>query len=241
MEHHPVVSPQEWLVARKALLVKEKEATRLRDKLTAERMALPWIKIDKEYTFDTPEGKKTLADLFAGRSQLVIYHFMFAPGWGAGCPGCSHMSDHLAGPLPHLEHHDVSLAVVSRAPIAEIEAYKKRMGWHFPWVSSFGTDFNYDFHVSLAKDDLASGTAIYNFATLPAQADAADVEAHGLSVFYKDESGQVFHTYSAYARGVEELVGTLMILDRAPKGRNEKTAGDFVRRHDEYEKAQAAR
>jgi predicted dithiol-disulfide oxidoreductase (DUF899 family) len=132
MEYHPVVSPQEWLVARKALLLKEKNATRLRDKLNAERMALPWVKIDKEYTFDTPQGKQTLADLFDGRSQLVIYHFMFGPGWGAGCPGCSHMSDHFAGPLPHLEHHDVSLAVVSRAPMAEIEAYKKRMGWHFP-------------------------------------------------------------------------------------------------------------
>lgn len=241
MEQHPVVSPQEWLAARKALLVKEKEATRLRDKLNAERMALPWVKVDREYTFDTPDGKKTLADLFDGRSQLVIYHFMFGPGWAAGCPGCSHMSDHFGGPLPHLEHHDVSLAVVSRAPMAEIEAYKNRMGWHFPWVSSFGTDFNYDFHVFLPKEDLASGTAVYNFANLPAKADAADVEAHGISAFYKDESGQVFHTYSTYARGVEELVGTLMILDRAPKGRNEKTAGDFVRRHDEYEKAQAAR
>jgi predicted dithiol-disulfide oxidoreductase (DUF899 family) len=197
-------------------------------------MALPWVKVDKQYAFETPDGRKSLADLFNGRSQLVVYHFMFGPGWAAGCPGCSHMSDHLDGPRTHLEHHDVSLAVISRAPIAEIEAYKKRMGWHFPWVSSFGSDFNYDYHVSFTKEDLASGKASYNFADLPVRADATDVEAHGLSVFYRDESGEVFHTYSTYARGVEELVGTLMILDRAPKGRNEKTAGDFVRRHDEY-------
>ncbi len=241
MENHPVVSREEWLAARKALLVKEKEATRLRDKLNAERMALPWVKIEKEYVFDSPHGKITLADLFDGRSQLVIYHFMFAPGWAAGCPGCSHMSDHLDGPLPHLRHHDVSLAVVARAPIADIEAYKKRMGWRFPWVSSFGSDFNYDFQVTLPKEDIAAGHAIYNFASLPAQADAKDIEAHGISVFYQDESGEVFHTYSTYARGVEEWVGTLMILDRAPKGRNEKRAGDFVRRHDEYEQAEAAR
>jgi predicted dithiol-disulfide oxidoreductase (DUF899 family) len=241
MENHPVVSREEWLAARTALLVKEKEATRLRDKLNAERMALPWVKIEKEYAFDTPHGKVTLADLFDGRSQLVIYHFMFAPGWAAGCPGCSHMADHLDGPLPHLEHHDVSLAVVARAPIADIEAYKKRMGWRFPWVSSFGSDFNYDFQVTLPKEDIAAGKANYNFADLPAQPDAKDIEAHGISVFYKDESGQVFHTYSTYGRGVEEWVGTLMILDRAPKGRNEKHAGDFVRRHDEYEKAEAAR
>jgi predicted dithiol-disulfide oxidoreductase (DUF899 family) len=238
MEHHPVVSQQEWLAARKALLLKEKESTRLRDKLNAERKALPWVKVGKQYVFDAPEGKKSLADLFDGRSQLVIYHFMFGPDWAAGCPGCSHMSDHLGGPLPHLEHHDVSLAVVSRAPIAAIEAYKKRMGWRFPWVSSFGTDFNYDYHVSFTKENLASGNASYNFTDLPARADAADTEAHGVSAFYKDEHGQVFHTYSTYARGVEEWVGTLMILDRTPKGRNEKTAGDFVRRHDEYQDAQ---
>jgi predicted dithiol-disulfide oxidoreductase (DUF899 family) len=231
---HPVVSQAEWIAARKALLVREKEATRMRDQLNAERMALPWVKVDKQYAFETPDGRKSLADLFNGRSQLVVYHFMFGPGWAAGCPGCSHMSDHLDGPRTHLEHHDVSLAVISRAPIAEIEAYKKRMGWHFPWVSSFGSDFNYDYHVSFTKEDLASGKASYNFADLPVRADATDVEAHGLSVFYRDESGEVFHTYSTYARGVEELVGTLMILDRAPKGRNEKTAGDFVRRHDEY-------
>ncbi|HTW63657.1 MAG TPA: thioredoxin family protein [Bryobacteraceae bacterium] len=245
MEHHPAVSRavsrEEWLAARKALLIKEKEATRLRDQLNAERMALPWVKIEKEYTFDSPQGKTTLADLFAGRSQLVIYHFMFAPGWAAGCPGCSHMSDHLDGPLTHLEHHDVSLAVVSRAPIVDIEAYKKRMGWRFPWVSSFGTGFNYDFQVTLPKEDIASGKAVYNFANVPAQADAKDIEAHGISAFYKDQSGQVFHTYSTYARGVEEWVGTLMILDRTPKGRNEKSAGDFVRRHDEYDKAATAR
>jgi predicted dithiol-disulfide oxidoreductase (DUF899 family) len=240
-ENHPVVTREEWLAARQALLVKEKEATRLRDRLNAERMALPWVKVTKDYIFDTPHGNRTLPDLFDGRSQLVIYHFMFAPGWAAGCPGCSHMADNIDGALPHLENHDVTLAMASRATVAEIEAYRKRMGWRLPWVSSFGNDFNYDFHVSFHKQDLEAGNATYNFAPLAARTVNDDAEAHGISVFYKNESGEVFHTYSCYARGVEELVGTLMILDFAPKGRNEKTAGDFVRRHDEYKTAKAAR
>jgi predicted dithiol-disulfide oxidoreductase (DUF899 family) len=244
MEQHPVVSQEEWLTARKALLLKEKEATHLRDKINAERLALPWVKVDKPYVFDTPEGKKTLAQLFDGRSQLVVYHFMLGPGWAAGCPGCSFLSDHIDGALPHLEHHDVTMVTVSRAPLAEIQAYKARMGWRFPWVSAFGSDFNYDYHVSFAKDDLAGGTAFYNFTETPVPADSAYTELPGLSAFYKDEAGNVFHTYSSYARGGEELIGTLMILDRAPKGRNEKTTMDFVRRHDEYEekpKAQVAK
>jgi predicted dithiol-disulfide oxidoreductase (DUF899 family) len=244
MEHHPVVSQEEWLTARKALLLKEKEATHLRDKINAERLALPWVKVDKTYVFDTPEGKKTLAQLFDGRSQLVVYHFMLGPGWAAGCPGCSFLSDHIDGALPHLEHHDVTMVTVSRAPLAEIQAYKARMGWRFPWVSAFGSDFNYDYHVSFAKDDLAGGTAFYNFTEMPVPADSAYTELPGLSAFYKDEAGNVFHTYSSYARGGEDLIGTLMILDRAPKGRNEKTTMDFVRRHDEYEekpKAQVAK
>src|SRR5580692_9580699 len=169
MQQHPVVSQDEWLAARKALLLREKEATHLRDKINAERLALPWVKVEKEYIFETPKGKKTLADLFGGRSQLIIYHFMLGPGWAAGCPGCSFLCDHLDGALPHLEHHDVTLIAVSRAPLAEIERYKARMGWRFPWVSSFGSDFNFDYHVSFTKEALASGTIIYNFSEIDAK------------------------------------------------------------------------
>ena len=235
MQHHPVVSRDEWLTRRKALLVKEKEATRLRDKVNAERLALPWVKVGKDYVFDAPAGKSSLSDLFDGRSQLIVYHFMLGPGWAAGCAGCSFLADHLDGALPHLEHHDVTLLAVSRAPLAEIDDYKRRMGWRFPWVSSFGSDFNYDYHVSFTKDELAKGKVSYNF-TETDSADAND-ELPGLSAFIKDEAGDVFHTYSSYARGPEELIGALMILDRAPKGRNETTIMDFVRRHDEYEDA----
>jgi predicted dithiol-disulfide oxidoreductase (DUF899 family) len=231
--HHPVVSREEWLAARKALLVHEKEETRLRDKIRAERLALPWVKVEKPYLFDTPFGQESLADLFEGRSQLIIYHFMLGPGWGAGCPGCSFLADHFDGALPHLEHHDVTLTAVSRAPLAEIEAYRKRMGWRFPWASSFGTDFNFDFGVSFTKEELAKGEVFYNFTATPTA--RANDELPGLSAFIKDEAGDIFHTYSGYARGGEEMVGTLMILDRAPKGRNEKSTMDFVRRHDEYE------
>jgi len=232
----PVVSQAEWLAARRALLAKEKELVHLRDEVNAQRLALPWVRVEKSYTFDTPHGRRTLADLFAGRSQLIVYHFMLGPGWAAGCPGCSFLSDHLDGALPHLEHHDVTLTAVSRAPLAEITAYKTRMGWRFPWVSSHGGDFNYDYHVSFTPEDLADGKVFYNFAEVDA-AQAAP-ELPGLSAFYKDEAGGVFHTYSSYARGPEELIGTLMILDRAPKGRNETTIMDFVRRHDEYETAE---
>jgi predicted dithiol-disulfide oxidoreductase (DUF899 family) len=233
MQQNRIVSQEEWLEARKALLAKEKEATRLRDRINAERLALPWVKVEKTYIFETPAGKKTLAELFAGRSQLIVYHFMLGPGWDAGCPGCSFLADHFSGALPHLEHHDVTLIAVSRAPLPEIDAYKRRMGWHFPWVSSFGSDFNFDYHVSFTKDELAKGKVFYNFTEIDA-ANAND-ELFGLSAFLKDEAGNVFHTYSSYARGVEELAGALMILDRAPNGRNEKSAMDFVRRHDEYE------
>jgi predicted dithiol-disulfide oxidoreductase (DUF899 family) len=232
----PVVSQAEWLAARRALLAKEKEAVRLRDELNAQRLALPWVRVDRTYTFDTPDGRRALAGLFAGRSQLIVYHFMLAPGWAAGCPGCSFLADHLDGALPHLEHHDVTLTAVSRAPLAEIAAYKTRMGWRFPWVSSHGSDFNFDYHVSFTPEDLADGKVLYNFAEIDA-AHAAP-ELPGLSAFYQDEAGSVFHTYSSYARGPEELIGTLMILDRAPKGRNETTIMDFVRRHDEYAAAE---
>jgi predicted dithiol-disulfide oxidoreductase (DUF899 family) len=240
MQHHPVVSREEWLSARKALLAKEMEATHLRDRVNAERLALPWAKVETDYVFDTPAGKKTLAELFDGRSQLIVYHFMLGPGWAAGCTGCSFLADHFDGALTHLEHHDVTMIAVSRAPLAEIEAYRTRMGWRFPWVSSFGSDFNFDYHVSFTKDELASGKVFYNFSEIDAK-DHGNDELPGLSAFYRDEDGTVFHSYSSYARGDEELIGTLMILDRAPKGRNEKSTMNFVRRHDEYEERQEPR
>jgi predicted dithiol-disulfide oxidoreductase (DUF899 family) len=232
-----VVSPEEWLTARKALLSKEKQLTHLRDEINAQRLALPWVKVEKEYVFDTPTGKKTLAELFDGRSQLVVYHFMLAPGWAAGCPGCSFISDHLDGTLPHLQNHDVTMMVVSRAPLAEIAAYKNRMGWRFPWVSSSGSDFNYDYHVSFTSEQLAGGKVEYNFEEMPVPANSGTTDLHGLSAFYRNDAAEVFHTYSSYARGHEDLIGTLMILDRAPKGRNESKTMSFVRRHDEYPEA----
>ncbi len=233
-----VVSREEWLEARRALLLKEKEATHLRDKVNAERMALPWVKVDKDYAFDTPMGRKSLSDLFDGRSQLLVYHFMLGPEWKAGCPGCSFLSDHVDGTLPHLNNHDVTWVAVSRAPLERIEAYKKRMGWKFPWASSFGSDFNYDYHVSFTPEDLARDKVVYNFTAIE-PANAND-ELPGMSAFYKNEKGEVFHTYSSYARGLEDMVGTLMILDRAPKGRNEEGTMDFIKRHDEYAPAQQA-
>jgi predicted dithiol-disulfide oxidoreductase (DUF899 family) len=229
---HRIVSRDEWLVARRALLAREKEETRLRDRINAERMTLPWVRVEQTYIFDTPPGRRSLADLFDGRSQLIVYHFMLGPDWTAGCTGCSFLADHLDGALPHLEHHEVTLTAISRAPLAKIAAYKDRMGWRFPWVSSFGSNFNFDFGVSFTQDQLASNTLSYNFAEID-RAEGHD-ELPGLSAFYKDKEGAVFHTYSSYGRGGEELIGTLMILDRAPKGRNERTTMDFVRRHDEY-------
>lgn len=232
---HAVVSREEWLTARKALLVREKEATRLRDRLNAERLALPWVRVEKPYAFDTPVGRKTLGELFDGRSQLMVYHFMLAPGQEAGCPGCSFLADHIDGALIHLNNHDVTMVAVSRAPLPEIEAYRARMGWRFPWVSSGASDFNRDYHVSFTEEELAQGSVFYNFTET--DAERANGELPGLSAFYRDEDGRVFHTYSSYARGPEELIGTYMILDRAPKGRNETQIMDWMRRHDEYEAA----
>ena len=233
MSDNSIVSRDEWLEARKTLLTLEKEETKLRDKIRAERLKLPWVRVDKTYLFDTPQGKKSLADLFDGRSQLMIYHFMFGPDWDAGCPGCSFLSDHIDGTLPHLNNHDVTYVAVSRAPLEKIEAYKKRMGWKFPWVSSFGSDFNFDYHVSFTAEELESGKVYYNFGPLPR--DQALDELPGMSVFFRDDAGNVYHTYSDYARGGEEVLSTLMILDRAPKGRNETGTLSFVKRHDEYE------
>src|SRR5881296_975979 len=225
-----IVSPAEWLIARKDLLTREKEFTRLRDKLSAERRELPWVKVDKRYVFDGPKGKETLADLFDGRSQLIVYHFMFGPGWEEGCPSCSFVSDHIDAPIVHLMHHDVMLVVVSRAPLPQIEAFKKRMGWRFKWVSSHGTDFNYDYHVSFTKDEMAKGKVYYNY-----EMQEWSEEAPGTSVFYKDGSGDIFHTYSAYTRGLDILLGTYNFLDLTPKGRNESGPMDWVRHHDKYQ------
>jgi len=233
--NHEIVSRKEWLAARKVLLSLEKEETKLRDKVRAERLALPWVRVDKAYTFDTPDGRRSLADLFDGRSQLVVYHFMYGPDWEAGCPGCSFLADHIDGMLPHLNHHDVTMIAVSRAPLEKLMAYRRRMGWKFPWVSSHGSDFNFDYHVSFTKEELASGKVLYNYRETPS-AEAHD-ELPGLSAFFKDEDGTVYHTYSDYARGGEELLGTLMVLDRAPKGRNETGTLSFVKRKDEYEDA----
>jgi predicted dithiol-disulfide oxidoreductase (DUF899 family) len=232
-----LVSRDEWLTARKELLKQEKELTRQRDALSAKRRELPWVRVEKEYVFDTPKGKQTLANLFDGRSQLVVNHFMLGPGWKEGCVGCSFGADHIEGALVHLEHHDVTVVVVSRAPLHEIEAYKKRMGWRFNWVSSYDSDFNYDYHVSFTKDDVTKGRVYYNFE----MTEALIEELPGLSVFYKDAAGDIFHTYSSYARGAEELLGTYMVLDLTPKGRNETGPNhnlmDWVRRHDEYSEA----
>ena len=230
-----VVAPQEWLIARKQLLAKEKEIIRLRDELTVERQAMPWVKLDVQYVFDGPKGKITLADLFANRSQLVIAHFMFAPGWAEGCVGCSFGADVVDGMLPHLEHHDVSYAAISRAPVLQIEAFKKRMGWRFNWVSSYNNSFNRDFHVSFTEEEITNGEVYYNYG----MQKSGSTELPGISVFYMDGKGDIFHTYSVYGRGGEELVGTYMCLDLTPQGRHESGFNgdmqDWVRHHDKYE------
>ena len=230
-----IVSRDEWLAARKALLEKEKALTRMRDALSAERRSLPWVRVEKDYVFDTPEGRKTLADLFDGRSQLIVKHFMLGPGWREGCVGCSFEVDHVEGALVHLENHDVSYVAVSRAPLSEIEAFRKRMGWRFRWVSSFGSDFNFDFHVSFTPEEVAAGKGYYNYRMTEVPID----ELSGLGVFYRDDQGAIFHTYSAYARGGEEVLGTYMYLDFTPKGRNEPGPNhdltDWVRHHDRYD------
>jgi predicted dithiol-disulfide oxidoreductase (DUF899 family) len=231
---HKVVSQDEWLAARKDLLAKEKALTRSRDAVNAARRDLPWIKVEKEFVFHTPEGDKTLADLFDGRSQLIIYHFMWRREFGEGCVGCSFLVDHIDGANQHLANHDVSLVVVSRALFSDLERFKKRMGWRFPWVSSYDSDFNFDYHVSFTKEELATGTVYYNYGMAPAMIE----EASGLSVFYKDENRDIFHTYSSYGRGNEEVLGTYMYLDMTPKGRNETgpnhNLSDWVRHHDKY-------
>lgn len=231
---HPIVSQAEWLAARRELLAKEREFTHLRDELSRQRRALPWVKVEKDYEFDTPTGKRSLADLFQGRSQLIVYHFMFGPGWAEGCKSCSYLADHFDGMTIHLAHRDVTFMAISRAPLAEIEAFKKRMGWRFPWASAFATDFNSDYHVSFSAEERAKGKVTYNYAEINAPIE----ELPGLSVFFRDSDGQIYHTYSTYSRGLDILIGTYNFLDHAPKGRDEDGLAHsmaWVRHHDKYE------
>ena len=231
LKDHQVVSREEWLSARTALLAKEKEFTRLRDELSQQRRGLPWMKVNKDYVFDGPNGKETLASLFDKRSQLVIYHFMFSPEWDAGCPHCSHWADNFNGVIVHLNQRDVTMVAVSRAPYSKLAAYHKRMGWSFKWFSSFESDFNFDYHVSFTPEEMSQQKAFYNF-TLQ---DPGDADREGVSVFYKDENGNIFHTYSTYARGIDMLNVDYQYLDLVPKGRDEAGQGPFwVQRHDEY-------
>lgn len=236
MLQHQTVSRDEWLEARTTLLAKEKAFTKRRDQLSADQRSLPWVRIEKEYTFDSPSGKVTLADLFNGRSQLFIKHFMMGPGQTQHCVGCSLEVDHLTGILVHLQNHDVSYVAIARAPIQEIEILRRRMGWQFPWVSSFNSDFNYDFNVSFTPEDIAKGKTYYNFR----EADIGMEELSGDSIFYKEEDGQIYHTYSTFGRGGEQFLGIYRFLDVMPKGRNENgphhALGDWVRPHDMYGK-----
>lgn len=234
---HRVVSREAWLQERKALLAEEKEMTRLRDRLSERRRALPWVKVETDYVFDTPDGRKTLSDLFEGRSQLIVKHFMLAPGQKDGCVGCSFEMDHVESALRHIEHHDVKFVAVARAPLSEIEAFKRRMGWHFDWVSSFGSSFNYDFNVSFTPEQMRQGKAFYNYR----ETEVPLEDLSGFSIFYKNDKRAIFHTYSSFGRGAEEVLGSYMLLDLTPKGRNETGPNfnltDWVRHHDRYEVA----
>lgn len=235
---HRIVSRQQWLAERKALLAREKELTQLGDRIARERRALPWLRMDKGYVFDSAQGPRSLGDLFDGRRQLLMQHFMLAPGWEQGCKSCSYMADHTDATLVHLAQRDTSFVAVSRAPLAEIERFRRRMGWRFPWVSSHDSDFNRDFHVTFTADEMASGTADYNFGAKPHGA-----ELPGVSAFWKDDAGEVFLTYSTYGRGVEVMMHTYRLLDLTAKGRDEdglEFTMAWVRHHDRYETAPAA-
>ena len=226
-----VVSHREWISARRKLLAKEKEFTRLRDGLTRLRQALPWERVEKEYRLQGPRGSRTLASLFEGRSQLLVYHFMFAPGWSAGCPHCSHWADSFDPAIVHLNQRDVTMVAVSRAAYGKLAAYRKRMGWTFPWYSSAGSDFNFDFNVSFTPAQLKRKRALYNYT----EQDPGASDREGISVFYRDRDATIFHTYSAFARGIDLFSTDYNYLDVVPKGRDEGGKGPFwVRRHDEY-------
>ena len=229
---HVVVSRDEWLKARRAHLAAEKEFTRKRDELSRQRRELPWERVDKNYVFEGPNGPQSLADLFAGRNQLIVYHFMLGPNWEEGCKSCSFLADHFDATRIHLAHRDVTFAVVSQAPLPRIQAFQQRMGWRFPWVTAFANDFQRDYGVHFSKEELA-GEVNYNYQKTRFGVE----EAPGLSVFYKDEPGAIFHTYSTYARGLDSLVGTYQFLDLVPKGRDEdglKFSMAWVRHHDRY-------
>ncbi|HEY9105732.1 MAG TPA: thioredoxin family protein [Roseateles sp.] len=233
---HPVVTRDRWIAERKNLLAQEKELTQAGDRLAEARRALPWVRMDKDYVFDTVDGPRRLSELFQGKRQLLVQHFMFGPGWEQGCKSCSFMADHLDGAAIHLAHRDIALLVVSRAPLADLLAYKARMGWKFAWASSNGNDFNRDFHVSFAPEDRQDGEVYYNFHMTP----FPQTEAPGISIFYKDDAGAVFHTYSTFGRGVEVMMGTYPLVDLTPKGRDEAGLSytmEWVRHHDRYEDA----
>jgi predicted dithiol-disulfide oxidoreductase (DUF899 family) len=217
MTNHTIVSSDQWVTARRRLLAKEKEFLRLRDQLSSERRELPWERVDKHYVFDGPAGEETLADLFAGRNQLIVYHFMFAPEWEVGCKSCSFWADNYNAIVPHLNQRDVSLAAISRAPLAKLQAFAARLGWSFKWVSAANTDFNYDYRVSFRPEDVARGTAVYNYARY----EQSMTDLPGFSVFIKDEDGSIFHTYSTYARGLDPMNAAYQLLDLVPKGRDE--------------------
>jgi len=237
MEPHKIVSHDEWTAARKAYLVEEKAFSRARDALARKRRELPWERVDKNYVFDTTDGEQSLADLFCGKSQLILYHFMLGPDWEAGCPSCSLLADHFDGAIIHLAQRDVSFVVVSRAPLRQIEAFKRRMGWRFKWVSSFGSDFNYDYQVSISPQEKAGGKVMYNYELIE---NFPSEERPGASVFFKNAAGEVFHTYSTYDRGLDILIGAYNFLDLAPKGRDEEGLAwsmAWVRHHDRYEGA----
>jgi len=231
MTRHTVVSRKEWLAARTALLKKEKKFTRLRDQLSKERRQLPWVKVDKDYVFDGAQGTETLSELFDGRSQLIVYHFMFGPDWDAGCKHCSFWADNFDRIIVHLNHRDVTMVAASRAPYRKLETYKKRMGWTFKWVSSGDTDFNFDYHVSFTQEEEAKKKAFFNYKMQ--DPDSSDRE--GASVFFQDANGSVFHTYSTYARGIDMVNAAYHYLDLVPKGRDEGKSGpSWLCRHDEY-------
>lgn len=236
---HPVVPADRWLAERKALMAREKELMRLHDQVARERRALPWERVDKAYVFDTLQGPRTLAELFGGRRQLLVQHFMLGPDWAQGCPSCSYMADHVDGMNVHLAHRDISFVAISRAPLAQIERFRERMGWQFDWVSSHGSDFNHDHGVSFTPQERATGEVYYNYAMRPFPIE----EAPGVSVFYKDDAGRVFHTYSTYGRGVEVMMGAYNLMDLTPQGRGERDVPhkmEWVRHHDRYEPAPAA-
>jgi len=237
MQPSRIVSQAEWTAARRALLEKEKRHMREGDALAAERRALPWVKVETDYRFDTTAGPKSLPELFDGRRQLIVHHLMYAPDWNAACPGCTFQAEHIDGPAPHLERHDVRIVAVSSAPLEKLSAYKARMGWRFEWVSALGEAFNRDFRVTFSEAEVANGRIDYNFGTIVTDPRYIDRELPGVSVFCKDAAGEVFHTYSTYARGLDALLGAHHYLDITPEGRNHGAYPNWPRRRDEYDLA----